>query len=115
MENDKLVINGIRYGLDDLSKLPPELAPYKAAEKSNEQFITFQGELSLYSNLHRSPFQLDDTWFISAEQWIQFQRSKLFNDNQTAEEIMQMDNPYEIKRISYKIQGFDKDVEMSMC
>ena len=60
MENDKFVINGVRDRLEDLVKLPPELAPYKAAEKSNNQFIAFQGELSPISNFHRSPFQLDD-------------------------------------------------------
>ena len=32
MENDKLVINGIKYGLEDLNKLPVELAPYKATK-----------------------------------------------------------------------------------
>ena len=29
MENDKLVINGIKYGLEHLNKLPVELTPYK--------------------------------------------------------------------------------------
>ena len=53
MENDKLVINGIKYGLEDLNKLPAELAPYKAAEKSNDQYIAFQGELLPYSNFHK--------------------------------------------------------------
>ena len=41
MENDKLVINRIKYGLEDLNKLPVELAPYKVTEKSNDQYIAF--------------------------------------------------------------------------
>ena len=97
MEKDKPVNNGVRYGLDDLGKLPPELAPYKATKKTNDQIIAFQGELSPCSNFHRSPFHLDDACFTSAEQWIQFQKSRLFNDYQTAEEIMQTDNPNEIE------------------
>ena len=93
MENNNLMINGVRYSLDDLSKLPPELAPYKASKKSNNQYIAFQGELFPCRNFHRSPFQLDDTCFTSAKQWIQFQKSRLFNDNQMAEEIMQASKP----------------------
>ena len=43
MENDKLAINRMKYGLEDLNKLPVELAPYKAAEKFNNQYTAFQG------------------------------------------------------------------------
>ena len=60
IENDKLVINGVRYGLDDLSRLPLESALYRVAKRSNDSYIAFQGELSPYSNFHHSPFQLDN-------------------------------------------------------
>ena len=35
LDNDKLAINGIGYTLKELGKLPPDLAAYKAAEKSD--------------------------------------------------------------------------------
>ena len=35
LENDKLVINGTRYTLNDLHKLPEDLSTYKAAERQN--------------------------------------------------------------------------------
>ena len=89
MENDKLVINNIRYSLDDLHRLPQGLEAYKAAEKSSEAYIAFQGEHSPYSNFHQSPFKLDGRVFESAEQWIQYQKSILFHDTQTVEQIMQ--------------------------
>ena len=54
MENDKLVTNGIKYSWDDPEQLPPDLAPYKVAEKSNDHHIAFQGALSPYSNFHHS-------------------------------------------------------------
>ena len=31
--NDKLIVNGVSYSLDELNKLPPDLAAFKAAEK----------------------------------------------------------------------------------
>ena len=46
LEEDHLVINGISYTINDLTKLPPDLAVYKAVEKTNEEMIVFQGELS---------------------------------------------------------------------
>ena len=108
MENDKLVINNLRYSLDDLNRQPQKLEAYKAAEKSNEAYIDFQEEHSPYSNFHQSPFKLDGRVFESAEQWIQYQKSILVHDTQTAEQIMQLNSPYEIKQLSYRISGYDK-------
>ena len=41
MVSDKLIINGISYGIDDIHTLPPELAAYKPAEKLNETHLVF--------------------------------------------------------------------------
>ena len=109
MDNDKLIINCIKYSLNDLSRLPQGVEAYKTAEKSNSDYIAFKGEHSPYSNFHHSPFKLDGGIFESAEQWIQYQKSLLFHDTETAEQIMQSDSPYEIKQLSYWIRGFDKD------
>ena len=110
MENDKLVINGKKYGIDNLHRLPSELASYKTAEKTNEKYIAFHGEHSPYSNFHHSPFVLNDTKYANAEQWIQHQKSLLFNDNDTANKILKTDNPYEVKELSQNLIGFDKDI-----
>ena len=52
LQGDKLIINGIPYGVNDLHRLPIELAAYKAAQKEDENTIVFHGELSPYSNFH---------------------------------------------------------------
>ena len=52
MDNDRLIINGTPYGVNDIPNLPQDLAAYKAAEKSNDTHIVFAGELSPYSNFH---------------------------------------------------------------
>ena len=72
IEGDHLVINGIKYGLQDLHNLPAELAGYKAAQEEDEEFIAFQGELSPYSNFHHAKFVIDNHTYHSSEQWIQF-------------------------------------------
>ena len=71
---DKLVINGVKYGLDDIHRLPMGLEAYHAAEKSDDDTIAFHGELSPFSNFHPSPFTIDNHIYHSAEQWIQYQK-----------------------------------------
>ena len=41
LENDKLIINGIAYTVQDLHQLPSELVPYKATQKTNNIIIGF--------------------------------------------------------------------------
>ena len=77
LEGDHLVINDIMYGIDDLCKLLSELAPYKVAQKENESYIAFHGEMSPCSNFHRSPFTVKNQQFHSTEQWIQYQKVML--------------------------------------
>ena len=107
MVADKLIINGTSYGVDDIPTLPPELAAYKAAERSNETHLVFAGELSPYSNMHRSPFKINGQQFHSSEQWIQYQKALAFGDSYTANLILQSDSALDCKRLSYKIKGVD--------
>ena len=92
-----------------MSKLPPDLGAYKAAEKSNDTHIVFAGELSPYSNFHYSPFTINGQTYHSSEQWIQYQKALTFGDSYTANQILQSDSALECKRLSYNINGVDKD------
>ena len=76
-----IIINGAAYGVEDIPNLPPDLAAYKAAEKSNDTHLVFAGELSPYSNLHRSPFTLNGQQFHSSELQIQYQKALAFSDS----------------------------------
>ena len=107
LEGDHLVINGANYGICDLNKLPSDLAPYKAAQKEDSSHIAFHGELSPYSNFHRSSFVLNDHQFHSMEQWIQYQKALHFGDSFTANQILATTTPYESKRLGYHVNGFD--------
>ena len=67
LEEDYLLINGINYTINDLAKLPPHLAAYKVAEKSNEEMTVFQGELLPWSNFHKAPFVVNGQRFKTSE------------------------------------------------
>ena len=56
LENDRLVINGIGYTLNKLNKLPPDIAVYKTAEKSDSETIVSKenylpGQISIMHHL----------------------------------------------------------------
>ena len=107
--NDKLIIDGKTYQIENIANLPTDLAAYKAAEKSNETHIIFSGELSPYSNFHHSPFIINGQHFHSGEQWIQYQKAMTFGDSFTANQILQSETPLECKKLGYTINGVDKE------
>ena len=98
LNNDKLIINGNSYQIEDISKLPADLAAYKAAEKLNDTHLVFAGELSPYSNFHHSPFVVNGQRFHSSEQWVQYQKALTFGDSFTANQILQCETPLECKK-----------------
>ena len=88
LSNNKLIINGTAYQIEDLSKLLADLTAYKAAEKSNNTHLVFAGELSPYSNFHHSPFVVNGQCFHSSEQWVQYQKALTFGDSYTVNQIL---------------------------
>ena len=105
LSGDRLVINGINYTVNDLHTLPEDLAPYKAAQQENHEFIAFHGEHSPWSDFHQSPFEIDGHRYHSMEQWIQYSKAMLFGDSCTANKILQSDSLQKCKCLSYQING----------
>ena len=83
LDADRLIINGTAYTVNDLGWLPVDLAPYKAAQKTDEKTVAFHGTHSPYSNFHRAPFVLDGIKFDTSEHYIQHQKATLFKVSHT--------------------------------
>ena len=119
LTGDKLVINGTSYRIEDIPKLPPDLAAFKSSEKSNDTHLVFAGELSPYSNFYPSPFIINGQTYHSSEQWVQYQKALMFGDSYTANLILQTDTALECKRLSHNINGVDnekwKSVGYELC
>ena len=107
LENDTLVLDGNRYTIDNIGKLPEEVAAYKTAQKIDDKYLAFHGEFSPFSNFHRSPFTWNNIKFHCAEQYIQYQKALMAEDLGMAEEIQICESAIEAKRLGYKINGFD--------
>ena len=108
LSGDRLIINGNTYTVEEMHKLPHDLAPYLAVQKENAECIVFHGELSPWSNFHRSLFVLNRQEYHSAEQWIQFQKAMLFGDSNIANQILRSSTPCECKQLSHYIHGVDQ-------
>ena len=108
MEDDKVVIKGKHYGLNNLDELPADLEAFKVTTKEDNNTIVFFGELNLLSNFHPAKFIVDDIEYSTSEQFIQHKKAMFFNDEKTAESILAASNPLECKDLATNISGFRK-------
>ena len=97
LENDILVLNGVQYTIDNISKLPEEFAVYKAAQKVDDNTLAFHGEFSPFSNFHKSIFSVNPQSFHCAEQFTQYQKALIASDSITANEILQCEMAFDAK------------------
>ena len=81
-----------------------DLAAHEADEKSNEEIMVFQAKLSPWSNFHKAPFTLNGQHFPTSEHWIQFQKALFFGDSVTANQILRIEMPCDVKWLSHQIQ-----------
>ena len=92
--------------LGDIAKLPEEVAAYKSAQKVDDNRLAFHGEFSPFNNFHRSHFIYNQLNFHCTEQFIQYQKAVMSNDNHTADEILKCETPFDAKHLGYKMSGF---------
>lgn len=106
---DKLVINNRTFTvapINNLDKLPLDLAPRKTAEKENEDILAFFTQASPFSNFYDASFEKDGVRYACSEQYIQAQKAEIFNDTVALNRIMGTTNPYEIKNEGSRVQNF---------
>ena len=107
---DKLVINGKHYGAGpnaNYTEANDQLNLAQTCERSNETTTIFLGSHSPYSNLHPAEFTINNIRYNCVEQLIQSEKAGIFNDDATQAKIMLESNPYCIKKLGSKVQGFN--------
>lgn len=60
------------------------------------------------SNWYLSEFTVDSVTFSSMEQYMMYEKALLFQDQETAEKILQTDNVAEIKALGRSVKHFVK-------
>ena len=119
VEGGKLVIQGKRYTTKSLHLLPERLIGYNVSKKEDTNHIGFIGELNPLLNFHEASFGVDWIKFNSSEQYIQYQKAKLFSDERAIRKILESSTALECKSISKEIINFDpivwRDCAASKC
>ena len=108
-----LFIRGNKYTVDTLNELDGELCMKNFNECSIDKTIVIGGMYSDFnplSNYYKSPFKYGRRKYITIEQGYQHQKALMFDDLDTAAQIMDTDNPAAAKRFSFKVKGFKQDV-----
>lgn len=87
----------------------------------NEDWVFFYGTADWPSNFHPSPYVLFGYEFHSVEQGFQWHKAVVFKDRDSAEKILDADQPADCKRLGRLVKGFKdeewdgvKDMIMSM-
>ena len=106
MEGSKLVIDGKRYGENDLDKLPQKLSPLEVTMKSNEDTTGFFGELCPFSNFYPAKFTHNGVNYHSGEQLIQYQKAIHCGDTSAADRILATTTAIACKQLSYSIKNY---------
>ena len=108
LEDDKVVINGRKYGTDNLHQLPSEIDVFEITSKLDTDCVGFFGTLNPLSNFYESKFTVDGIEYISSEQYIQAQKALLFKDEASYNKIMGATNSLDCKNAAQSICNFDR-------
>ena len=86
LDADTLVIKGIKYTVNNISKLLEEISAMKATQKINEKALCYFSELSPFSNLH--PCRFHPTTILQNNICNMQRLAKMFGDKTAASTIL---------------------------
>ena len=73
--------------------------------RETEQFVLFWS--GIYSNWYYSPFVVNGEKYNCVEQYMMEQKARLCGDEKSAEAIMRMTNPAEMKKAGRRVRNFN--------
>ena len=63
-----------------------------------------------FSNWYRAPFVIDEKRFASIEQYMMYEKAKLFNDDDIAGQVLQTEDAAEIKALGRRVKNYNDHV-----
>lgn len=73
-----------------------------------DKYIFFWRSISIYSNWFECLFEIDDRSFNCSEQYFMYQKALTFGDTETAEIILNTQNPRAQKQAGRNIKGYNE-------
>ena len=105
---DRLVIEGKSYSTNTLSHLPEKLQPKNIFTPRSNGVTAFYTHNSLLSNFYKCNITSNGVLFHSSEQHYQYLKAKSFNDEETANKILQASTPYDCYSLGQSVTGFNR-------
>lgn len=62
------------------------------------------------SNWYKSEFTVNGVKFVNSEQWMMYQKAKIFGDDETAQKILTSTSPSEIKGLGRKVRNYNDTI-----
>ena len=72
-------------------------------------FYGTQGKYGGFSNFYKADFVVNGQPFSCTEQYIMYQKAKLFGDMEIAERILTLINPVDMKRLGRQVKNYKDD------
>lgn len=111
LQLDKIILGGKIYTQDNIHTIPhSELHPQSVFTPCQHGIQAFYTKYSPLSNHYPCKFHLDGKTFSSAEQCLMYKKAMLFDDQHTADRILQTHDPAAVKSLGKSVSGFNKDI-----
>ena len=109
LDEDTLIILGMKYTVNTIHLLPPDLSGFHASSRTSKETLDFFGELNPLSNFHLCRFAVEDKEYNSSEQFIQHQKAIHFGDSTTANRILASNSAFECQQLGKEVHGYNHE------
>jgi ribA/ribD-fused uncharacterized protein len=75
--------------------------------KVTDEFVFFFTNRDIFSNWYIASFKINEMYFNCVEQYMMYQKAKLFHDRETAIRIMNTEEPAKQKMLGRLVKDFD--------
>lgn len=97
MAGNRIVIDNVTYGYDDLDTAPSELRDAILKKKHVKGGLAFRGQDCFLSNFYPAPVKIAGKRYVSVEQFFQHQKCLICGDYIRAAKVLMTDDPVQIK------------------
>ena len=105
---DQLLVDGLKYSVDELDKLPSDMGPDKIAIRRENNTTLFYRSDAFLSNFHKAEMSIGGVEYSCVEQYFTAEKACMFNDLNAIDKIMKTDNPSEMKYHGRNVRSFNQ-------
>ena len=105
---DTLLVDGLRYSVDDLNTLPEKIRPENTVVRTDGKVTVFFRKDAFMSNFHPSKMKIDNQEFSCVEQYYMYKKAGKFADREAQIKIMNSTNPNEINFYGKGVKKFQQ-------